>query len=116
MDYEFIEAERALKAIQYGERVDQSRTSSSADAGMVNQVKNTQRVLMYRITLTCPLFRDLLDKIVVRNMSISDIYRHDHPGDDTPPKPELIRLRTMIKAALENFHHVCKARKVPQTA
>lgn len=100
-----VEAAEAPAAIQYRERVNQSLTHLSIQDRMAKQSDNLKHARMFRLRLTHPRARDLLDQMITRDLSVTEIYRSKYGHDVPVKKLDLERLRVSILNALEQFAH-----------
>ncbi|MBN8976330.1 MAG: hypothetical protein J0I08_07620 [Rhizobiales bacterium] len=96
------------QAIQYGERVNKSLTHMAVQTWMQKNSDTSTQARRYRVERTCPRARELLDAIIIENLTVEECARrrfgHSKNLDvEKLPKLDVERTRVEIKTFLMSF-------------
>lgn len=98
-----LETEEGPRAIQYGERVNQSLKYMGVQQWLADQTDKLNSARQYRKFRTSPFARQLLDRIILENLSTEEIYGQMYGAEQPVKKLRMVALRTEILAALRAF-------------
>ena len=98
-----LQVDQGPRAIQYGERVNQSLKQMNGQLWLAEHTDKSKPALQYRKLRTSPFARQLLDRIIIENLSTEEIYERMYGADHPVKKLRMVALRTEILAALRAF-------------